>query len=248
MQKNDCLTLRAENLGAEMEGVCRYEGMPVFVPGLLPGEEATVRIVKAEKRYAFGRMESPPAVASPDRRPVDCPAYPRCGGCTARHMTYEATLAAKRQQVADCLQRIGGISAEVSPVLGMEEPSRYRNKTSLPAGGTADQPVLGFYAPRSHAVIPASAYDFEAEAPAYQRLRSGSYGMTVFWMQKTLEQLGYFKDTTATGYFGPMTASALKRFQKASGLSQDGVLGQKTYDKLVAAQKEKQTKAATAGT
>ena len=97
-------------------------------------------------------------------------------------------------------------------------------------------------------VIPASAYDFEAEAPAYQRLRSGSYGMTVFWMQKTLEQLGYFKDTTATGYFGPMTASALKRFQKASGLSQDGVLGQKTYDKLVAAQKEKQTKAATAGT
>ena len=157
MQKNDCLTLRAENLGAEMEGVCRYEGMPVFVPGLLPGEEATVRIVKAEKRYAFGRMESPPAVASPDRRTVDCPAYPRCGGCTARHMTYEATLAAKRQQVADCLQRIGGISAEVSPVLGMEEPSRYRNKTSLPAGGTADQPVLGFYAPRSHAVIPASA-------------------------------------------------------------------------------------------
>ena len=97
-------------------------------------------------------------------------------------------------------------------------------------------------------VIPASAYDFEAEAPAYQRLRSGSYGMTVFWMQKTLEQLGYFKDTTATGYFGPMTASALKRFQKASGLSQDGVLGQKTYDKLVAAQKEKQAKAATAGT
>ena len=157
MRKNDCLTLRAENLGAEMEGVCRYEGMPVFVPGLLPGEEAQVRIVKVEKRYAFGRLESAPAVSSPDRKQPGCPAYPRCGGCTARHMTYEATLSAKRQQVADCLQRIGGISAEVLPVLGMDEPSRYRNKTSLPAGGTADQPVLGFYAPRSHAVIPASA-------------------------------------------------------------------------------------------
>ncbi len=94
-------------------------------------------------------------------------------------------------------------------------------------------------------VIPASAYDFEAEAPAYQKVRSGSFGTTVFWMQKTLEKLGYFNETTATGYFGPMTASALKRFQKANNISADGVLGQKTYDKLVEAQKKKQAKAST---
>ena len=50
MQKNDVLSLRADSLGAEMEGVCRAEGMAVFVPGLLPGEEAPVRIVKVEKR------------------------------------------------------------------------------------------------------------------------------------------------------------------------------------------------------
>ena len=61
MKKNDVFSLRAENLGADMEGVCRQDGMAVFVPGLLPGEQAPVRIVKAEKRFAFGRMESPPA-------------------------------------------------------------------------------------------------------------------------------------------------------------------------------------------
>ena len=72
-------------------------------------------------------------------------------------MTYEATLAAKRQQVEDCFRRIGGIEAEVPPVIGMEDPSGYRNKTSLPCAGIIDQPVLGFYAPRSHTVIPAAS-------------------------------------------------------------------------------------------
>ena len=165
MQKNEIHRLSAEKLGAEMEGVCRLNGMPVFVPGMLPGEETEVRIVKAEKRYAFGRMEAPPAVPSPDRQDPGCPVYPRCGGCSCRHMTYEATLEGKRQQVRDCFERIGGIPVDVPPVLGMDHPFSYRNKTSLPCGGTAEDPVLGFYAPRSHAVIPAERCP-NAMAPA----------------------------------------------------------------------------------
>ena len=156
MQKNDIFRLSADKLGADMEGVCRLNGVPVFVPGLLPGEETDVRIVKVEKRYAFGRMEAPAAAPSPDRRDPGCPVYPRCGGCTCRHMSYEAALEAKRCQVQDCFERIGGIRVEVPPVLGMEDPSAYRNKTSLPCAGTAEAPVLGFYAPRSHTVIPAA--------------------------------------------------------------------------------------------
>lgn len=54
MHKNQQGTLRADALGAEMEGVCRDEGRAVFVPGLLPGEEGLVRIVKEQKRFAFG--------------------------------------------------------------------------------------------------------------------------------------------------------------------------------------------------
>ena len=156
MQKNEIFRLSAGKLGADMEGVCRLNGVPVFVPGLLPGEETDVRIVKVEKRYAFGRMESPPAAPSPERKDPGCSVYPRCGGCTCRHMSYEAALEAKRQQVQDCFERIGGIRIDVPPVLGMDDPSAYRNKTSLPCGGTAAEPVLGFYAPRSHTVIPAA--------------------------------------------------------------------------------------------
>ncbi len=156
MQKNDLLTLTCESLGADLEGVCRADGMAVFVPGLLPGETGAVRIVKVQPRFAFGRLMSLTGVPSPDRREPDCPAWPRCGGCAGRHMRYEATLAAKRQQVADCFRRIGHLTVEVPPVLGMAEPFRYRNKTALPVGGTAEAPVIGFYAPRSHVIIPAA--------------------------------------------------------------------------------------------
>ena len=154
MKKNDVLMLSADALGADMEGVCRHEGMAVFVPGMLPGETAPVRIVKDQKRFAFGRMEGKPESPASIRREPDCPAYPRCGGCSCRHMTYQATLEAKRPQVKDCFQRIGHIEAEVPPVLGMDDPSAYRNKTALPVGGTADAPRVGFFAPRSHALIP----------------------------------------------------------------------------------------------
>ncbi len=148
------LTLTCENLGAELEGICRHQGMAVFVPGLLPGETAEVRIVKVEKRYAFGRMEHLCSEPSADRKAPGCAAYPKCGGCTGRHMSYEATLRTKREQVQNCFSRIGGMDVEVLPTLGMDRPEYYRNKTAMPVGGTAEAPVLGFFAPRSHRLIP----------------------------------------------------------------------------------------------
>ena len=91
MHKNQQGMLRADALGADMEGICRDEGRAVFVPGLLPGEEGLVRIVKEQKRFAFGRLMAPPATPSPDRRDPGCAAYPRCGGCSCRHRSQQYT-------------------------------------------------------------------------------------------------------------------------------------------------------------
>jgi len=153
MQKNDVLSLHCDRLGSELEGVCSHEGMAIFVPGALPGEDIRARIVKTQPRYAFGKLMEVTS-PSPDRADPPCPVYDRCGGCSGQHMRYEATLQAKRAQVEDCLRRIGGLSVEVPPVLGAEEPWRCRNKTALPVGGTADRPALGFYRRRSHDIVP----------------------------------------------------------------------------------------------
>lgn len=70
-------------------------------------------------------------------------------------MRYAATLEQKRQQVVDCFQRIGGLTVDVPPVLGMGAPLCLpQQKPPCPIGGTAEQPLAGFFAPRSHALIP----------------------------------------------------------------------------------------------
>jgi len=156
IQKNQRLRLRCERLGSELEGVCSHEGMAVFVPGVLPGEEADVLCVKAQPRYAFGKLLK---VDVPSRERVEppCPVYDKCGGCSGQHMRYAATLEAKRAQVWDCLTRIGGLTLspeDVPPVLAAADPWHCRNKTALPVGGTWAEPQLGFYRRRSHAIVP----------------------------------------------------------------------------------------------
>lgn len=153
LAKNQCFEMTCDAFGQDAQGVCRHEGMAVFVPGLLPGERALVRIVKPEKRYAFGRVEKL-LEKSPSRAEPFCPIYKRCGGCVCQHMTYEATLAFKRQQVQDLFQRVGGLSIEVPPVWGMAHPFGYRNKGAYPVAQTDGAPACGFFAPRSHDLVP----------------------------------------------------------------------------------------------
>jgi tRNA/tmRNA/rRNA uracil-C5-methylase (TrmA/RlmC/RlmD family) len=39
-----------------MEGVCFHEGMALFVPYALPGEDISCRVVKVQKNHAFGKL------------------------------------------------------------------------------------------------------------------------------------------------------------------------------------------------
>ena len=83
MHKNQQGALRADALGAEMEGVCRDEGRAVFVPGLLPGEEGLVRIVKEQKRFAFGRLMAPPTLPSQTAGSPTVPPIPAAAAAPA---------------------------------------------------------------------------------------------------------------------------------------------------------------------
>lgn len=154
--KNQLLSLSCVRLGADLEGVCEHEGQTVFVTGALPGEEIEAQAMRVEARYAFAKLRTI-LRPSPDRQTPPCPVYDACGGCSGQHMRYEATLTAKRQQVLDCLNRIGGFflgEEDVPPLLGAERPLRCRNKTALPVGGTSNMPELGFFRRRSHRIVP----------------------------------------------------------------------------------------------
>lgn len=153
VQKNQTVTLQFEDLTHEGSGVAKLDGYPIFVPLGLPGERADVRVVKVNKRFAFGKLihlheKSEYRVDPP------CNVFHKCGGCQLQHMTYEMQLEMKRNQVKNVMQKVAHLpDVPVHPVLGMEEPWRYRNKIQIPVGEKNGELITGFYQQRSHRII-----------------------------------------------------------------------------------------------
>lgn len=154
IQKNDRVPLQITALSSDGNGVGRYNGLAVFVPFTAVGDELTAHIVKVCKTHAFGIVQELHR-AGPGRIAPDCPLHGKCGGCQFRHLSYEAELAAKQTFVADAMRRLGGLDAEVLPILPSPSADRYRNKVQYPlAIDPAGAVEAGFYAPRSHRVLP----------------------------------------------------------------------------------------------
>ena len=154
LRKNEIYDCAITGLTSEAMGVGRINGQAVFVRGVLPGELWRVKIVKVGKTVAYGRGEeclSPSP--SPNRVAPGCPAYGRCGGCSCRHMSYECELAFKLGKVNDALRRIGGADIVCDGILVSEDTERYRNKAIYAIGGSAAEPVYGFFRANSHDVV-----------------------------------------------------------------------------------------------
>ena len=64
-----------------------------------------------------------------------------------------------------------------------------------------------------------------------QQIKSGSRGEAVELVQLMLNEKGYACGT-ADGIFGTKTKNAVETYQKAKGLSVDGIVGNNTYAKL----------------
>ena len=163
VQKNEYIDVLFEDLTHDGAGVAKVEGYPLFVPNGLPGEKAKIKVIKVNKGYGFGRLMEI-TEASPYRVEPECPIYKECGGCQLQHMSYEGQLKAKEKQVSDVLQRIGKLeNVKVHPVLGMENPWRYRNKAQVPIGEHEGGLIGGFYQQRSHQIIDMKACIIQQE-------------------------------------------------------------------------------------
>ena len=71
LKKNEIYTAQIIDYTTEGSGVCRIDGMAVFVPDSAVGDTARVKILKAAKNYAFGKIEEI-IDPSPDRIEPDC--------------------------------------------------------------------------------------------------------------------------------------------------------------------------------
>jgi 23S rRNA (uracil1939-C5)-methyltransferase len=127
-KRGEILSLTIDDLAFGGEGVGRADGYVVFVPGGLPGDRLRVRLVQVRSRFGRGAIESVEE-PSPQRVEAPCPYFGRCGGCRLQHVAYGAQLAFKSKQVADALQRLGGLhGVELRPIIDADETFGYRNK------------------------------------------------------------------------------------------------------------------------
>lgn len=149
LRPGDSITLSINDLTREGAGVGRRQGMAVFVPGALPGEEVRVVIRQVRKRFLIADLAAI-LQACPERVKPACPSG-NCGGCQLLHMSYPAQLKQKQKWVADSLKRLGGLAGPpVEPTLGMKDPWHYRNKVRLHVHPQDGRTVLGLYAAGSH--------------------------------------------------------------------------------------------------
>ncbi|MDE6501483.1 MAG: 23S rRNA (uracil(1939)-C(5))-methyltransferase RlmD [Ruminococcus sp.] len=155
LEKNEFITAEITGITSEGNGVCRVDGMAVFVPDTATGDIVKIKIVKVLKSYAYGIVDEI-ITPSPDRIIADCPVYKKCGGCTFRHIDYKAECRIKDNIVKDAFRRIGGLNPEFEEFIGAEKTSRYRNKAQYPLTSVDGKAVCGFYAERTHRVIPVS--------------------------------------------------------------------------------------------
>ncbi len=157
--KNDVINLTIEDMSVNGEGIGHAEGMTFFVKDAVVGDEIVAGVTKVKKNYCYARVIE---VTSPSayRSTPKCKVAKQCGGCQLQALSYDKQLELKASSVANSLIRIGGFSPEyienvMAPIIGMDEPYHYRNKTQYPVRRDRNGEVqVGFYQARSHEIVP----------------------------------------------------------------------------------------------
>ena len=157
IEKNAKICAVVEAVGASGEGIIRHEGVTFFVPACLPGEKVRFHVLKIKNNIGYGKLEEVLTPAE-ERVRAKCPVFLRCGGCALQHMDYAAQLSHKATVVQETLRKIGGIQITVPSAIKSDFPYGYRNKLQMPIGVNQEgQTVVGFYAERSHRIVPVSS-------------------------------------------------------------------------------------------
>ncbi len=115
-------------IAAEGKAIAKIENLVIFVPFVVPGDVVDLQLTRKKNSYAEAKAVKFHQYSS-QRTEAFCEHYGICGGCKWQILPYPEQIRYKQQQVTDNLTRIGKINfPEVSPILGSEKTTYYRNK------------------------------------------------------------------------------------------------------------------------
>ena len=146
----DQLELTLTDLSRGGAAVARAEsGQVVFVPYGAPGDRVLVSVSGIEKRYIQAEIIKI-LVPSSQRIAPRCSVFGKCGGCEWQHLPDAIQWQAKLQGVRHALERVGVATPKDFEEFPATETWGYRNRVQL----RGFQEEIGFFAPRSHRLVP----------------------------------------------------------------------------------------------
>ena len=154
LQQGQTVELEITDLNSSGEGVGRHEGRVVFVANTVTGDRITTKIIQSKAKFAKGTVQQL-LTPSPQRIRPKCIVADKCGGCQWQHIDMDYQREAKRQQIIQAFQRIGGFpDIQVQPILHTSDALNYRNKSTYPLARSATGQVqAGYYRYSSHKLV-----------------------------------------------------------------------------------------------
>ena len=156
LKKNDVITVQITDNGSGGEGIAKHNGYTLFVKNGVKGDTAEIKILKINKSYGFAKIEKI-ITPSENRQNPPCPYFEKCGGCNIMHLKYSAQLALKEEIVKNNLYKTGGFSEGdfiFENIIPSADFLGYRNKAQFPVAEVNNRIVCGFFAERSHSIVP----------------------------------------------------------------------------------------------
>jgi len=148
------LRLRVESPAHGGAVIAHDGGRTVLVYYAIPDEVVEAELSGRRGGVLYARATRA-LEASPDRIEPRCPHFGECGGCVWQHARYERQLEFKLQAVEDAWRGAGLRLPPDTPVLGMEDPWRYRIRGEFELSYRQDGGVeFGFHRMRRHSVLP----------------------------------------------------------------------------------------------
>lgn len=131
-------------LNHDGEGVLRGE-KTAFVPGTLPDERIRFRRVRRHRQHDEGELLEV-LVPAPTRVAPPCAHFGVCGGCAMQHLEPGAQIAAKQQELAATLARIGRVEPRrwLEPLRGPSLGYRRRARLGAKFVPKRDRVLVGF--------------------------------------------------------------------------------------------------------
>ena len=181
-------------------GICKIDGVPVFVRDAVALDIVKIKITKITKKYAQGEIK---AFIKPSKNRVVpiCKYYEKCGGCNLMHISYERELKTKEEYLKKLFK-------DKFQELVFLDRYNYRNKVTL----HVKQGKMGFYDEQTNDLICISSCDlldreinelmvllgkFDLSKISELVIRKGDRGLLLYItgniMRENLEELKNYK-------------------------------------------------------